>query len=100
MQSWKQITTIRQNETVKYQLFKGEFHLCVNGQSAIIVGEKGVFDSNNLLQQNLKKYFSKKGIRTYKFISAKNMFVSTNFLLIPGIGFQFYDKTMTIAQNE
>jgi len=100
MQTWKHINTIRQNEIVKYQLIKGEFHLCLNSQSAIIVGEKGLFDSNNLLQQNLKKYFSQKGIRSFKFISAKKMFVSTNFLLIPGIGFQFFDKTMTIAQNE
>jgi competence protein ComEC len=100
MQSWKLINTIRQNEIVKYQLIKGEFYLCLNGTSALIIGEKGEYDSHNLLQQNLKKYFSQRGIRTIQFISAKKMFVSTNFLMIPGIGFQFFDKTMTIAKSD
>ncbi len=89
-----------QNEITVYKGIKKLYYVCINGNDAIIIGEENQFEKDQFLQQSLKKYFARKNIYHHKFVSAKKMFVSTNFLLIPGVGFQFFDKTMTIATSE
>lgn len=96
----RSIASVLQNEIVTYKAFKQQYYICINGNEAIIIGDENTFQKDVFLKQSLKKYFSRKEIKGHKIISAKKLFVSTNFLLIPGIGFQFFDKTMTIAKSD
>lgn len=82
--------------TIKYK----QVPICLSGTEALIVTDSFNINDSSFSSQSLKKYFSMHGIRTFRFASPKNMFVSTNFLLIPELGFQFFDKTMTIDKME
>lgn len=96
----RSIASKLQNEIVTIKGFKKQYFLCVNGSEALIIGDQDEIKKDAFLNQSLKKYFSRKEINRHKFISAKKLFVSTNFLLIPGVGFQFYDKTMTNIKSD
>ncbi len=85
-----------QCQIIVYSIDFKQVPICINGSEALIVSDSFNLNSNSFSSQSLKKYFSMHGIRSFRFAPTKNMFVSTSFLLIPGVGFQFFDKTMTM----
>lgn len=93
---WK---NIHQNQICVYTIDYKKVPICMNGNEAIIVTDSFNMNTTNFSSQSLKKYFSLHGIQTFRFASTEKLFVSTNFLLIPGVGFQFFDKTMTMDKS-
>lgn len=96
----KQWTNSNQCELSFYKVSNQQIPICLNGNNAIIVSDTFNLDANTFSSQSIKKYFSIHGIKKYKIVSTKKLFVSTNFLMIPEVGFQFFDKTVTIDKIE
>ncbi len=71
---------------------------CISGKQAIVYTDKS-FYSDNGYERCLKKYLCLNGVKKIKLVNDSEFFVSTNFRSISGIGFQFFDRIMTMKNT-
>ncbi len=72
--------------------------VCVNGEKSIVYGDSLSFTQKSI-KNDLNRFFLKHKIKSKYMIQENFSFVSTNFRSISGLGFQFFDRTMTIQNT-
>ncbi len=71
---------------------------CVQGRMAYVVSDSAFFRKKGR-ERLLSAFLYKNGISEVKEVADHNSFVSTNFKHIPKLGFQFFDRIMTIKKT-
>lgn len=72
--------------------------VCVNGEKSYVFGDSLSFTQKSI-KNDLNKFFLKHHIKSKYVIQEKFSFVSTNFRSISRLGFQFFDRIVTIENT-
>jgi competence protein ComEC len=72
--------------------------VCVDGEKSFIYGDSLSFTEKSI-KNDLSKFFLKYKIRSKYMVQEKKSFVSTNFRSISGLGFQFFDRIVTMQNT-
>lgn len=72
--------------------------VCVEGEKSFVYGDSLSFTEKSI-KNDLSRFFLKYKIRSKYMVQEKKSFVSTNFRSISGLGFQFFDRTVTMQNT-
>ena len=72
--------------------------VCVEGENSFVYGDSLSFTEKSI-KNDLSRFFLKHKIKSKYMVQEKKSFVSTNFRAISGLGFQFFDRIVTIQNT-
>ncbi len=72
--------------------------VCVDGENSFVYGDSLSFTEKSI-KNDLSRFFLKHKIKSKYMVQEKKSFVSTNFRAISGLGFQFFDRIVTIQNT-
>ena len=75
-----------------------DIFVCVDGENSFVYGDSLSFTQKSI-KNDLNKFFLKYKIKSKYMVQGKNTFVSTNFRSISGLGFQFFDRIVTMQNT-
>jgi competence protein ComEC len=75
-----------------------DIYVCVDGEKAFVYGDSLSFTQKSI-KNDLNRFFLKNNIKSKYMIREKDTFVSTNFRSIPALGFQFFDRIVTMENT-
>jgi hypothetical protein len=75
-----------------------DIFVCVDGENSFVYGDSLSFTQKSI-KNDLNKFFLKYKTKSKYMIQGKNTFVSTNFRSISELGFQFFDRIVTMQNT-
>lgn len=75
-----------------------DIFVCVDGEKSFVYGDSLSFTQKSI-KNDLNKFFLKYKTKSKYMVQEKKSFVSTNFRSISGLGFQFFDRIVTIQNT-
>lgn len=94
----RDMTQDRQKFMAFHKIYGHDVFTCINGKQAIVFADQSFFSEKGY-ERSLKKYLCLNGVKKIKLVNDSEFFVSTNFHSIPGTGFQFFDRIMTMKNT-
>lgn len=89
---------LRQKFIAVHSIRGHDVFTCVQGRHAYVVSDS-VFFGKKGRERLLSAFLNKNGIGTVTEVADHDSFVSTNFKHVPKLGFQFFDRIMTIKKT-
>lgn len=88
--------SIRQKEIIICEEKRKSIKYLIKGESGYIVLNPKHLTTEVKLRETEMKMKSRLGLTRISILKGNELFVSTNFMFIPGVGLQFFDRIMTL----
>ena len=75
-----------------------DIYVCVDGEKAFVYGDSLSFTQKSI-KNDLNRFFLKNNTKSKYMIQEKDTFTSTNFRSIQALGFQFFDRIVTMQNT-
>ena len=95
---YKQVKTQNQRFICLMGFKNANIFVCINGEKSFVFGDSLSFTQKSI-KNDLNRFFLKHNIKSKYMIQENFSFVSTNFRSISGLGFQFFDRIVTIQNT-
>ncbi len=88
------------NQISEYKTKHGKIYICKSGENAIIIAPKFYKNKTTKCLNLIKNRLSRLKIKKTLFVPTTKNIISTNFKVISGHGFYFFDKKVTFEKSD